>query len=98
MSGEVMPAKPKVFVTRLIPEAGLQLIREACEADVWSDPLPPPAVVLRQRVADCEGLVSLLTDRVDAELLDRAPRLKVVSNYAVGFNNIDVKACTQRGI
>jgi glyoxylate reductase len=93
-----MPGKPKVFVTRLIPEVGLQLIREACEADVWSDPLPPPAVVLRQRVADCEGLVSLLTDRVDAELLERAPRLKVVSNYAVGFNNIDVKACTERGI
>src|SRR5205807_6863062 len=54
--------------------------------------------VLRARVAACAGLVSLLTDRVDAALLDAAPRLRVVSNFAVGFNNIDVPACTQRGI
>lgn len=93
-----MAARPKVFVTRVLPEAGLKIIREACEADVWADPLPPPAAVLRQRLLDAEGVVALLTDRIDGELLDRAPRLKVVSNFAVGFNNIDVPACTQRGI
>ena len=54
--------------------------------------------VLRQQVADCDGLVSLLTDRIDAPLMDAAPRLKVVSNYAVGFNNVDVGAATARGI
>src|SRR5205823_13075438 len=67
-------------------------------ADIWTDPLPPPAEVLRQKVAACDGLVSLLTDRVDGPLMDLAPRLKVVSNFAVGFNNIDVPAATARGI
>src|SRR5205823_12269956 len=67
-------------------------------ADIWTDPLPPPAEVLRQKVAACDGLVSLLTDRVDGPLLDAAPKLKVVSNFAVGFNNIDVPAATARGV
>src|SRR5947208_1714553 len=93
-----MPAKPKVFVTRVIPEVGLRRIRERCDAEVWPDLLPPPRAVLVQKVADCDGLVSLLTDRIDGPLLDAAPRLKVVSNFAVGFNNIDVKAATQRGV
>lgn len=93
-----MAVKAKVFVTRIIPEAGLSKIKAACEAEVWSDPLPPPAAVIRQKVASCDGLVSLLTDKIDGTLLDAAPRLKVVSNFAVGFNNIDVAACTARGI
>jgi glyoxylate reductase len=93
-----MSLKPRVFVTRRIPDAGLRLIKEACDAEIWPDQLPPPAAVLRQKVADCDGLVSLLTDVIDAAFLDKAPRLKVVSNFAVGFNNIDVKACTERGI
>jgi glyoxylate reductase len=93
-----MPAKPKVFVTRLIPAAGLDRIRAACDAEVWTDPLPPPRDVLLAKVAGCDGLVALLTDRIDAELLDVAPKLKVVSNYAVGFNNVDVPAATTRGV
>lgn len=89
----------KVFVTRVLPDAGLNLIRGACTvSDIWQDPLPPPPEVLRKKVADIDGLVSLLTDKIDARLLDAAPKLKVVSNFAVGFNNIDVKACTERGI
>jgi glyoxylate reductase len=93
-----MAVPPKVFVTRLIPSAGLDRIKQHCDAGVWTDPLPPPYAVLRQKVADCEGLVALLTDKIDAALLDAAPRLKVVSNYAVGYNNIDVAAATARGI
>jgi glyoxylate reductase len=93
-----MADKSKVFVTRLLPETGLRRIRETCAAEIWTDPLPPPAEVLRQKIADCDGLVSLLTDRIDAALMDLAPRLKVVSNFAVGFNNIDVPAATARGI
>ncbi|MBI3823475.1 MAG: D-glycerate dehydrogenase [Planctomycetes bacterium] len=93
-----MSAKGKVFVSRIIPEAGLALIRAACNAEIWEDPLPPPADVLRSKLADIDGLVSLLTDKLDAAVLDHAPRLKVVSNFAVGFNNIDVPACTARGI
>ena len=93
-----MAAKPKVFVTRRIPAAGLDRIVAACDAEVWPEQLPPPHDVLRQKVADRDGLVALLTDRIDAALLDAAPRLKVVSNYAVGFNNIDVPAATARGV
>jgi glyoxylate reductase len=93
-----MAIKSKVFVTRIIPEVGLNRIKEHCDADVWHDPLPPPYAVIRQKIAHCDGLVSLLTDKIDAALLDAAPRLRVVSNYAVGFNNIDVAAATERGI
>lgn len=91
-------SRPKVFIARRIPDEGLNAIAAACEVDVWPDRLPPPADELRKRVKDCDGLVSLLTDRVDAALLEAAPRLKVVSNFAVGFNNVDVPACTARGV
>jgi glyoxylate reductase len=90
--------RPKVFVSRRIPDAGLGPIAAECDVDLWPDQLPPPADVLRDRVKGCDGIVSLLTDRVDGALLDAAPRLKVVSNYAVGFNNVDVPACTARGV
>ncbi|MBL8830131.1 MAG: D-glycerate dehydrogenase [Planctomycetaceae bacterium] len=91
-------AKPRVFVTRLIPEAGLAKIRAACDAEIWTEPLPPSADIVRQKLADCDGLLSLLTERIDGPLLDVAPKLKVVSNYAVGYNNIDIPAATERGI
>jgi glyoxylate reductase len=90
--------KPRVFVSRIIPDAGLQRIRQECDAEVWPEPLPPSYEVLRRKVTTCEGLVTLLTDRIDAALLDAAPTLRVVSNYAVGFNNIDVPAATARGV
>ncbi|HKB02234.1 MAG TPA: D-glycerate dehydrogenase [Gemmataceae bacterium] len=93
-----MPTKPRVLVTRRIPAVGLELIAPHCDADVWTDPLPPPDAVLRDRVRDCEGLISLLTDRVDEGLFAAAPKLKVVSNFAVGFNNVDTAAATRRGI
>ena len=90
--------KPNVYVTRLIPEKGLEMVREVCETRVWEGELPPPREVLLERVKDIEGLLCLLTDKVDAELLDAAPKLKVVSNMAVGFDNVRVAECTRRGI
>jgi glyoxylate reductase len=91
--------KPRVLVTRVIPDAGLDPVREACEVDLWDDELPPSRDELLRRVAGKDGLLSLLTDRVDDELLDAAgPQLKVVSNFAVGFDNIDVPALTRRRI
>ena len=92
-------AKPRVFVTRIIPEAGLAPVRDFCDADVWQGELPPPRDVLLARVRGADGLLSLLTDRVDAELLDAAgPQLRVVSNCAVGFDNIAVAEATRRRI
>lgn len=93
-----MTAKPKVFVTRRIPAKGLDAILAQTDAEVWPGDLPPPYETIREKVAICDGLVSLLTDRIDPPLLDAAPRLKVVSNFAVGFNNIDVPAATERGV
>ncbi len=91
--------KPKVFVTRAIPEKGLALIRSACDADIWHDPLPPPRAALLERVRGVDGILSLLTDKIDAAVMDAAgAQLKVISNYAVGYDNIDVAAATARGI
>jgi glyoxylate reductase len=94
-----MAAKPKVFVARVIPSDGLDLVTGATDATVWPDDLPPPRDELLRSIEGCDGVLTLLTDQVDAEFLDRAgPQLKVVSNYAVGFDNIDVPECTRRGI
>lgn len=91
-------AKPRVYVTRRVPKAGIDVLREVCEVEVWEGELPVPREILMQKVSHIDGLYCLLTERIDAELLDAAPRLQVVSNMAVGYNNIDVEACTARGI
>jgi lactate dehydrogenase-like 2-hydroxyacid dehydrogenase len=91
--------KPKVFVARAIPEGGLDLIRGVCASEIWTDEMPPPRDVLLKKVRGIDGLLSLLTDRVDAELMDAAgPCLKVISNYAVGYDNVVVKEATARDI
>lgn len=90
--------QPKVYITRQVPDAGLDMVLKACDAEVWSGELPVPRDELVAKVADVDGLYCLLTERIDAALLEAAPNLKVVSNYAVGYNNIDVEACTERGI
>ena len=91
--------KPRVFVTRVIPDQGLTLVQEHCDVDLWTDELPPAREVLLGRVRGFDGLLCLLTDRIDGEVLDAAgPQLKVVSNHAVGYDNIDVPAATARRI
>lgn len=90
--------KPKVFVTRIIPKEGLEMLREVADVKVWEDELPPPRDILLKEAEDVDGLVSLLTDKIDAELFDTANKLKVVSNYAVGFDNIDLEEASKRGI
>jgi len=92
-------ARPRVFVTRRISEEGLARIAALTDADIWPDDLPPPRAELLRRVAGIDGLLSMVTERIDDELLVRAgPQLKVVSTFAVGFDNIDVPACTRRGV
>jgi glyoxylate reductase len=94
-----MSDRPRVLVTRRIPEGGLAAVRAVADVDLWDDELPPPREVLLERVLGVDGLLSLLTDRVDDALLDAAgPALKVVSNYAVGYDNVDVDACRARGV
>jgi glyoxylate reductase len=88
----------RVFVTRRLPGAALDRLRSNADLDVWDGDMPPTADELHERVAEAQGLLSLLTERVDGALLDAAPKLRVVSNYAVGFDNIDVEACAARGV
>ena len=92
-------SRPRVFVARRLPDDGIEPIVAACDARIWEDDLPPPRPELLEAIRGCDGVLTLLTDRVDDEFLDAAgPGLKVVSNYAVGFDNIDVAAVTRRGI
>jgi lactate dehydrogenase-like 2-hydroxyacid dehydrogenase len=89
--------KPVVYVTRRIPDAGLGMVREACTARVWAQTLPPPKDVILEEVATCEGLLCLLSDEIDADVMD-AGDLQVISQFAVGVDNIDLQAATERGI
>jgi glyoxylate reductase len=90
--------KPRVYVTRILPKEAMDRVYSFCDAKVWDGPLPPPRDVLMENVGSIEGLLSLLTDKIDADLMDKAPKLKVISNYAVGYDNIDIPAATKRGI
>lgn len=95
-------SKPRLFVTRIIPPKGLDMVqslRADYDLEVWPDPLPPTYEVLLQKVDGLSGLLCLLTDKIDANLMDAAgPQLKVISQMAVGFDNIDIPAATARRI
>ena len=91
--------KPKVFITRKIPSSAWEQIRQACDVEMWEqEDTPVPREILEEKIVDVDGLYCLLTETIDEELLRRAKRLKVVSNMAVGYNNIDVAAASKRGI
>jgi glyoxylate reductase len=88
----------RVFVSRRLPGPALDRLLAAHEATVWDERLPPPREELLRQAAVSEGLLTLLTDRIDGELLDRAPHLRAISNYAVGYDNVDMSATRARGI
>lgn len=91
--------KPKVFVTRRIPEVATEILASHCELETFAGDLPPSRAELLSGVKGCSGILSLLSDRIDAEVLDAAGKqLKVVSNFAVGYNNIDIDELTRRGV
>jgi glyoxylate reductase len=96
--GENPPALARCFVTRALPGTALERLEAAHEVTVWRGERPPVPAELRAAVADAEGLLCLLSDRVDGELLDAAPRLRAIANYAVGYDNLDVAAIAARGI
>ncbi len=90
--------KPKVYVTRELPERGSRIIKERFDAEVWPEYAAPPKNVIIGKAAKVDALATLLSDKIDAEVFDAAPNLKIVSQLAVGFDNIDVKEATRRGI
>ena len=90
--------KSKVFVTREIPEKGLRLVRDFCDAEVWPGEMPPSRDALLHAVENVDGVLSLLTDRIDAVLMDSARKLRVISNMAVGVDNVEIPAATARHI
>jgi glyoxylate reductase len=92
-------ALPRVFISRRIPDDALTSLVAQTHADIWPDDLPPKRDELLRRLEGVDGFLSMVSDRVDDELLDRAgPQLKVISNYGVGYDHIDVAACTRRGV
>jgi glyoxylate reductase len=93
-----MGAQARVFVTRRLPGDALARLEAAHDVEVWPERLPPPRAELLARAPRLEGLLALLTDPVDSELIDAAPSLRAISNYAVGVDNVDVEAATARGI
>jgi lactate dehydrogenase-like 2-hydroxyacid dehydrogenase len=93
-----MGAQARVFVTRHLPGNALDRLTAEHDVEVWPERLPPPRAELLARAPELDGLLSLLTDPVDAELIDSAPKLRAISNYAVGVDNVDVEAATARGI
>jgi glyoxylate reductase len=88
----------RCFVTRSLPGPALDRLRAEHEVAVWPERLPPGSEELSARAAGVEGLLALLTDRVDAALIEHCPKLRVISNYAVGYDNVDIDAAAARGI
>ncbi|GGH82437.1 glyoxylate reductase [Pullulanibacillus pueri] len=91
--------KPKIFVTRKLPEETMKLLKEHCDVKIWEqEDLPVPREVLIEEIQEIDGLYCLLTEAIDKEVIDRAKKLKVISNMAVGYNNIDIESATKQGI
>jgi len=90
--------KPKIFITRKLPGEAISKIAEYYEVEVWKDYQPPPRRVLSEKIKTIDALGSLLTDKIDKALLDEAPNIRIIAQYAVGYDNIDVEECTKRGI
>jgi glyoxylate reductase len=93
-----MRQKPRIFISRIIPEKPLKMIEAEAEVHIWEEDSPPPRPKLLDQLALADGAVVMLTERIDQAAFDAAPKLKVLSNYAVGYDNIDVEAATARGI
>jgi glyoxylate reductase len=91
-------AKPKVYATHSLFEAAREILQKSCEVEYWAKAGRPPREEVLQRVKDKEGLVCLLTEKINEELLSAAPKLRIAANVAVGFDNIDVAACTKQGV
>ncbi|WHY00053.1 D-glycerate dehydrogenase [Neobacillus sp. DY30] len=91
--------RPKIYITRKLPDQIVTRLAEVCEVKMWEkEEEPVPREILEKEIVDIDGLYCLLTENIDKPLLDLGTKLKVVSNMAVGYNNIDVAAATEKGI
>src|SRR5438445_12169506 len=90
--------KPKVFATHGLFDVARQILQKSCDVQYWTKPGRRPREEVLQQVKEKEGLICLLTEKVNEDLLREAPNLRIAANVAVGFDNIDVAACTKRGV
>ena len=91
-------SQPKVFITRRLPDTRLEQLHQIANVEIWPERQPPPYEVLLNKVKEIDGLLCLLTDAINKQILEAAPSLKVISQLAVGYDNIDISAATIRGI
>lgn len=91
-------SKPKIFVTRDLPGDALKRLSKVANVSVWPEDRRIPRRELLKRAKGLDGLLPLLTEHIDGEVMDRSPNLRIIANYAVGFDNVDLDAATQRGI
>ena len=91
-------SKPKVFATHSLFDEARKILNESCDMEYWAKPERPPREEVLRRVKDKDGLICLLTEKINDELLKAAPKLRIAANVAVGFDNIDVAACTKQGV
>ncbi len=90
--------KMKVFVTREILPEGLEILRKNFDVDVWTEYAPPSKEIIKERIKDADAILTMLSDKIDAEIINSAPKLKIIAQLAVGYDNIDLKAAKARGI
>ncbi|HEU97491.1 MAG TPA: D-glycerate dehydrogenase [Fervidicoccus fontis] len=90
--------KPKLFITREIPKVGIERLKDKFEIELWNEYWAPPRDVLLKKASEVDAMVTLLTDKIDRELLDRAKNLRIIAQYAVGFDNIDIRYATEKGV
>ena len=94
-----MSDRKKVYVTRELPEDAMKLLKSKFDVEVWQEEMPPPKSLLKEKVREVNGLICLLTERIDREVINAAgPQFRGISQVAVGFDNIDVEAATEKGI
>ncbi len=90
--------KPKVFATHSLFDAARKILQESCDVEYWAKPERPPREEVLRRLKDKDGLICLLTEKINEEFLRNVPKLRIVANVAVGFDNIDIAACTKRNV
>ncbi|MFW9909653.1 MAG: 2-hydroxyacid dehydrogenase [Candidatus Thorarchaeota archaeon] len=88
----------RIFITRRLPGPSISRLKERFEVEVWENEIPPTSKDILARASSCSGMITLLSDKIDASLIAQLPKLRAISQYAVGFDNIDISEATQRGI